>query len=431
MKIAIAGYGLEGQVNYQYWAAKYPDAAITIVDQRPVSAPQGVPTIIGEDAFAQLRGFDVVVRTAGLAPRFIKTDGKIWSGTNEFFEHCPATIIGVTGTKGKGTTSSMIASILQTAGKTVHLVGNIGVPALSMLETIHPDDIVVYEMSSFQLWDITRSPKVAVVLGIEPDHLNVHKDMEDYVAAKGGIRRYQHDGDICIYHPTNRYATEIAHVTDAGMIQKYAVADDNGVYVHDNTFKIGDHTICSTDVMQVPGVHNIENACAAMTAARAIGIDDDALAEGLRRFEGLPHRLEFVREVDGVMFYNDSFSSAPAATVAAAKALTQPEILILGGIDKGADFTELADTLRDLPNIKAILVIGQIKEKLAAFLRDHGVTAVITELDVKTMPDIVSAARRQATSGDVVLLSPGCASFDMFRDFYDRGDQYREVVNQL
>jgi UDP-N-acetylmuramoylalanine--D-glutamate ligase len=434
MKIAIAGYGLEGKVNYQYWAQKYPDAELTIVDEQVLNAtglPEGAQVISGEGAFGRLNGFDLVVRTAGLSPRKIVTDGTIWTATNEFFEQCPAPIIGVTGTKGKGTTSTMITSILRAAGHTVHLVGNIGVPALEQLDSIAASDKVVYEMSSFQLWDITASPHIAVVLGIEPDHLNVHDGMEDYVAAKGGIVRYQKAGDTCIYHPNNQYAASISTLSNVSQKIRFAVKDDGGVYVEDGFFKVDEHIICSTDVLQVPGIHNIENACAAMTAARAAGMPYAALEQGMRDFEGLPHRIEFVRELNGVSYYNDSFSSAPAATVAAIRSFRDPEIVIVGGIDKGADFAELATSIRESGTVKEVVLIGEIKEKLAAYFAEQGVTAPLTVLEDRTMSDIVAYVRSIAKAGDVVLLSPGCASFDMFRDFHDRGDQFRTVVQAL
>lgn len=432
MNIAIAGFGLEGKANYNYWSTQYPDADITIVDQHPVEAPEGTHTIIGEDAFLNLSGFDLVVRTASLPPRNIKTDGTLWSGTNEFFEQCPAPIIGVTGTKGKGTTSSMITEILRADGRTVHLVGNIGVPALEIFPSISKDDVVVFELSSFQLWDAASSPQVAVVLGIEPDHLNVHSDMEDYVAAKGRIRSNQKPGDVCIYHPRNNYAAEIAQLSSVSAPVRYAVAEDGGVYTTDDQFMVGEHVICSTDVMQVPGAHNIENACAAMTAARALGVGDEALAQGMRNFQGLPHRLELVRELDGVLYYNDSFSSAPAATVAAINAFEAPKIVIVGGTNKGADFTELADCIRSTGTIKELVLIGDIRHRLDDYLVKEGVEpALISVLDARTMPEIVAYCRKKAVEGDVVLLSPACASFDMFRDFYDRGDQFRNIVQSL
>lgn len=432
MKIAIAGYGLEGEANYRYWAAD-PANELTIVDERQPNRdiPEGAATIIGEDAFEKLDGFDLVIRTAGLAPYKIKTDGKIWSATNEFFAQCPAPIIGVTGTKGKGTMSSLIASIFEAAGKKVWLVGNIGVSAIDALGEVGSEDIVVFELSSFQLWDLERSPQTAVVGLIEPDHLNVHVDMDDYVNAKGHIRLHQKEGDICIYHPTNHYSHQIATSVSAGTIQRYGIPDDGGAYERDGEFLQKGDIICQTDLLQLIGQHNIENACAAISVARAHGLSIDAIAEGLKSFKGLPHRLEYVRKVGEVDYYNDSFSSAPPATVAALKSFEQPEIVIVGGVDKANDFSIVVDTIRTQSNIKEVILIGEIRQQLAEQFTSAGVESKITVLDVKTMEEIIAYARQVAQPGDVVLLSPGTASFDMFKDFYDRGDQFRNIVNAL
>jgi UDP-N-acetylmuramoylalanine--D-glutamate ligase len=305
MKVAIAGYGMEGEVNLKYWQKL--GAEVVIFDEQAVPSyplPAGVETVLGPDALQNISGFDLVVRTAGLAPRKITTASKLWSGTREFFDKCPAPIIGVTGTKGKGTTASFIHSILTAAGKKSWLVGNIGEPALSILDQVSPDDVVVYELSSFQLWDLEKSPQVAVVLMIEPDHLDVHKDMQEYVTAKAMIRKNQGSNDICIYHPTNDYSRQIALAGGSPeTAHRYAIAEDGQVYVKENTFFVQDHPICSTDAVQLPGVHNLENACAAISAARVFTTDDAAIERGLRAFEGLPHRLKLVRMLDGVSFY--------------------------------------------------------------------------------------------------------------------------------
>jgi UDP-N-acetylmuramoylalanine--D-glutamate ligase len=433
MKIAIAGYGLEGEENYRYWAAE-GDHEMVIVDEKQIPdrpLPEGVPTMLGAGVFEQLQDFDMVVRTAGLSPFKIKTNGKIWSATNEFFEKSPAKIIGVTGTKGKGTTSSLIASIFEAAGKKVWLVGNIGTSAIEALARIGSEDIVVFELSSFQLWDLERSPHTAVVLLIEPDHLNVHVDMDDYVNAKGHIRLHQKDGDICVYHPTNHYSHQIATSSTYGQIRRYGIPEDGAVYERDGEFLQRGEVICSTSLLQLIGAHNIENACAAITVAREHGLSIDAIEEGLRSFKGLPHRLEYVRKYNGVDYYNDSFSSAPPATVAAVKSFDQPEILILGGIDKGGDFSLLINTLRDRSNMKEIILIGETRRILAQQMADAQLLCKVTILDVGTMGEIVTYASQVATEGDVVVLSPGSASFDMFKDFYDRGTQFRDTVNAL
>lgn len=431
MKVAIAGYAAEGKVNYRYW--RELGHQVTVVDEREISAhelPYGASAMLGEGVLRELDDFDLVVRTASLNPKKIKTNGKVWSATNEFFDKCPAQIIGVTGTKGKGTTCSLITSIFEAAGKTVHLVGNIGTPALEVLPDIMADDIVVFELSSFQLWDIEKSPHIAVILLIEPDHLNIHRDLNDYLGAKANIRAHQQNGDTCIYHPTNELAARAARTSQRGELLRYGTSDGGGVYESEGYFYQNEQKICSTDALQLLGRHNIENACAAITVAKRYGIENEKIEKGLKRFKGLPHRLEFVRTVGGVEYYNDSFSSAPAATAAAVASFSQPEILIVGGIDKGADFTHLIAEIKNTDHVKSILLIGEIRHKLDKLLKKADITQAHV-LDAKTMDEVVATARAEAREGDVVVMSPACASFDMFRDFYDRGDQFRSIVQSL
>ena len=309
MKIAIAGYGIEGQENFRYWS-RLPENQVTIVDEKGTGAPipEGVASIVGPHAFKQLEGFDLVIRTAGLAPHKISTNGKIWSATNEFFEKCPAPIIGVTGSKGKGTTCSLIASILQEAGQKVWLVGNIGISALSVLDQIQPDDIVVYELSSFQLWDLQRSPQVAVVLFIEREHLDVHASMEEYVEAKAQITRHQIPGDILIYNADNQYSK---HIARSSVAQKIGYPSDEAAHVVDGWFYYGQQQLVSVDTLTIPGVHNIDNALAAIDAAWPFTQDVNAIESGLSDFTGLPHRLAFVDTVNDVDYYDDSIATTP------------------------------------------------------------------------------------------------------------------------
>lgn len=426
MKVAIAGYGVEGKANYTYWHAQGDD--VTIVDERPLTdTPEGVPVISGGDAYTQLDGYDIVVRTAGLNPSKIQTTGKIWSGTNEFFARCPAPIIGVTGTKGKGTTASLIASILRAAGKTVHLVGNIGLPALEVLPTIKPTDIVVYELSSFQLWDITKSPHVAVVLMMEPDHLDVHSDMEEYKGAKSNIRRYQTVDDICFVHPTNQLSLRVAHATDSGELRRYGVPDDGAVYVKSNTFFVQDTAIGSVEALQLVGAHNLENACAAISAARVYTDDQNAIESGLRLFTGLPHRLKRVREVNGVTYYNDSIGTTPGSALVALATFSEPKVLILGGKDKGGDYEKL---IRECERTDThVVAIGENGSKLRALCDEFHVKS--TDMTGKNMKEIVQAVATIAQPGAVVVLSPAASSFDMFKSYADRGNQFVAAVESL
>lgn len=427
MKIAIAGYGVEGKSNYDYFL-RQGGHDITIVDERDHldDVPDGAKTLLGENAFAKLTGFDMVVRTAGLAPRKITTDGKIWTGTNEFFAKCPAPIIGVTGSKGKGTTSSLIASILRAAGKTVHLVGNIGQSALDALPTISTDDIVVYEMSSFQLWDIEKSPHIAVVLMIEPDHLDVHADFAEYVAAKGNIARFQTSDDIVVFYAHNPHSTTIAENSNA---IKRPYPYETTAHVVGDEFWYDDQKLCSTDALNLPGDHNLDNACAAITAAWSYVQDGDVIAHGLSAFKGLDHRLKFVAEKSGVRYYDDSIATTPGSAIAALHAFSEPKVVILGGSSKGADFSSVAQAAAQA-DVRMLLLIGA---EAAA------IESVVKPLDIPyrnlgesvTMQTVVQVAAEVAKPGDVVALSPACASFGMFANYKDRGDQFIAAVNSL
>jgi UDP-N-acetylmuramoylalanine--D-glutamate ligase len=427
MKIAIAGYGVEGVSNYDYFS-KWPDADITIVDESQTPSqplPEGVATILGADAFQKLDGFDMVIRTAGLAPYKLKTDGKVWSATNEFFEKCPAPIIGITGSKGKGTTSSLIASILEAAGRKVWLVGNIGIASLDVLDQISPDDIVVYELSSFQLWDVERSPHTAVVLLIERDHLDVHRSMEEYVEAKGNIARFQTADDLVIFNGQNLYATQIGNYSPG---TKIAFPEEASAHATEGEFWYGEHKICSTDVLQLRGPHNVSNAIAAIDAVWNYTQDPVAIEKGLASFKGLPHRLAFVKTVNGIDFYDDSIATTPGSAIAALRAFTQPKVIILGGSSKDSDFIDLADEMTR-HDVQAVLV-GQEAPRIAAALKSVGFTRFEILEDTNAV-EFTKRAYALAQPGSVVLLSPSAASFGMFKNYADRGEQFIAAVNEL
>ena len=453
MKIVIAGYGLEGISSLRYFQRVFPDAEFVIADHKAVeNAPDGVTVRTGESVFAeQLQDADMVVRAPGVPPRLLKTSGKIWSATNEFFDKCPAPIIGVTGTKGKGTTCSLIAAILRAAGQTVHLVGNIGVPALDALPNITKNDFVVYELSSFQLWDLEKSPTIAVVLMIEPDHLEVHTDFAEYLDAKKNIRRHRQDG-VCLYHPTNKYSREVATTPldrplygcdcetcseycgddELNFAHRYAIPDEDQVYVRDGYFCVQDRRICSTDHLRLPGAHNLENACAAMSAVTElpITVTDEQYAAGLESFTGLPHRLKFVAEKNGVKYYDDSIATTPGSAIAALRAFEAPKVLIVGGYDKGADYDEMATEIVK-QTVRAVIIIGANAAKIEQSLHQASVTATIVVLGQTTMVDVVAQASQLSRPGDVVILSPAAASFGMFKNYVDRGEQFVAAVEKL
>lgn len=427
MKVAIAWYGTEGQSSYRYFTQRGDD--VTIVTPRislDFPLPEGAKSIIGDDAFDQLRGFDLVVRSSGVRPDSLVTDGKIWSSTNEFFARCPATIIGVTGTKGKGTTCGLITAILRADGRTVHLVGNIGQPALALLDSIQSTDIVVYELSSFQLWDLEKSPHIAVVLMIEPDHMDVHRDMTEYLEAKARIAKYQSAEDVVLYHPTNDDSKQVA-MAGSGTKLRYGIREDGQVYVCDGSFYQDDQLLCSTDTLQIVGLHNLENACAAVSVALQYGADNNAITTGLSSFPGLPHRLKKIRTVMGVTYYDDSIGTTPGSAISALRSFAQaPKVLILGGSDKGADYTAI---IRECAaHDTKVVAIGQTGGRIAELCEQQKVQ-VIRETGL--MAEAVRRAQALAVDGGVVLLSPASASFDQYKSYSDRGDQFVAAVEGL
>lgn len=410
MKVAIAGYGIEGKTSYKYWNCDGNE--VTIVDERSElpGAPDDARVLVGEDVFSQLEEFDLIIRSPSINPKRLPYGDRVWSATNEFFEKSPAQVIGVTGTKGKGTTSSFIYEILKAAGKDVHLVGNIGVPALEILPKLTSDSIVVYELSSFQLWDIRKSPHVAVVLPIEPDHLDVHDDLNDYIQAKANITRYQAAHDVVIFNKNNTVSVDIGHSSQGNKIE----------------YPFGIESFESS--IRLPGRHNIENASSAIAAVRIFDIDDAVIHRGLASFAGLPHRLQFVATVDEVSFYDDSISTTPGSAIAAIYAFSgKPIVLILGGHEKGADYGELMQLCHD--EQVTVIAMGANRDKLGELCAEHGVEYGI---EPSEMRGVVHRARMEAKAKDsVVILSPAAASFDMFKNYADRGDQFIAAVNQL
>ncbi len=422
-RIAIAGYGIEGRANYAYWNKDGNE--LTIVDERETidDLPFGAQTILGAGAFSKLADFDMVIRTASLAPKRINTNGKIWSATNEFFADCPVPIIGVTGTKGKGTTSSLIASVLQAAGKTVHLVGNIGISALAELDSIHSGDIVVFELSSFQLWDLQTSPQTAVVLGIEPDHLDIHSDFEEYIAAKNNITSHQANEDIVIYNVSNEWSRRIGQGSKS---QQQPYPDSHYAHTVNDFFYMGANQLCATSVLKIPGQHNIENACAAIAASWQFTQDKAAIEAGLAGFSGLPHRLKFVGEVRGVKFYDDSIATTPGSAIAAIRSFKEPKVLILGGHEKGSNYHELLQECRN--DQVSVIAIGANRQYIAELCAEAGVECGV---EPGTMSQIIQRSMMEAKPGWIVLLSPAAASFDMFKNYSDRGDQFIQAVEDL
>lgn len=437
MKIALLGFAGQGNAGYEYWNT--PDNTIVIHDLDPaVSLPAGAKSQLGKAYLDNLDQYDVLIRTPSLYPGDIQKAnpqapnilGKVTTVTNEFMRVCPTqNIIGVTGTKGKGTTSTLITRMLEATGKRVHLGGNIGIPPLDLLKNdIKPEDWVVLELANFQLIDLTYSPHIAVCLMVEPEHLNWHSDLDEYLDAKRQLFKNQTKDDIAVYYSVNDFSRSIAAASPGQLIPYMAAS---GAEVIEDKIVVEGQEICRLADIQLLGKHNWQNVCAATTAVWQISPDPVNLRIAIVGFEGLPHRLEVVREIDGVRYYNDSFASAPGATSAAIEAVAGHKVMIVGGFDRGLPLEELAKVfVSHQQDLRRVLLIGDSAVKLEKELKAHGFNNYDL-LHTKDLNEIVSHAKLCAQQGDSVVFSPGFASFDMFKNFEDRGLQYKEIINSL
>jgi UDP-N-acetylmuramoylalanine--D-glutamate ligase len=353
-----------------------------------------------------------------------------------FFRLCPAPIVGITGTKGKSTTTTLVADILRRGPRRVVLGGNIGLSIIDGLAEITPDDVVVLELSSFQLETLGRSPHVAVITNVLEDHLDHHGTRDAYVAAKRHILAWQGPRDVAVLNlddPT----TVALHTGVPSEVRGYSLAlrPKHGAYRDaDGTLALVDGATRTPFLhereLRVPGRHNVANVLAAAIVGDLHGIAPEAIADAIRSFGGLPHRLEVVAEADGVLYVNDSQGTTPYATIPALTAYGRPAVVILGGVSKGADWTELARAV--VTEARGAVLIGQSADEIGAALDRAG--APKKPLPVRraaTLPDAVRAARAMAQPGDVVLLSPAAASFDMFSSYEERGEIFRATAREL
>lgn len=438
MKIAILGFAGQGEAAYEYWSSGKHE--ITICDQNTdVSIPVGAKSKLGNNYLDDLDYFDLLIRTPSLHPRVIaeanpQTKGilnKVTTVTNEFLSVCPTqNVIGVTGTKGKGTTSTLLSNMLEAAGKRVHLGGNIGIPPLTLLKNdIKPEDWVVLELANFQLIDLKCSPAIAVCLMIEPEHLDWHPNIDEYLDAKRQLFRHQAENDLAVYYAPNKYSLSIAEASP-GILMPY-MARPGAEIIEDQEVVIDGNVICKTNEINLLGTHNWQNVCAATTVAWQITHDRDALHKAISSFAGLPHRLEYVREIDGVRYYNDSFASVPGATVAAISAIPGQKVMVMGGYDRGLDLSELARTLvKHKEEIRRAVLFGASAIRTGEALQAHGFTN-FDILKAKDMTEVVMHAKSVPMQGDSIVFSPGFPSFDMFRNFEERGAKFKEAVNAI
>ena len=380
---------------------------------------------------------DVVFRTPGMHPdipalRQLREDGAVVTSEMEaFFTVCPCRIIAVTGSDGKTTTTTLISEILRHAGYTVWLGGNIGTPLLPLAEKMTPSDIAVVELSSFQLMGMTQSADIAVVTNLAPNHLDVHKDMAEYIAAKENVFLHQSSSGKLVVNMDNDITNAFA-AKAPGTVEKFSRCSkpQNGVWLENGIIYRNGREIMPAADIKIPGVHNIENYMAAACATEGLASDDD-VDYVARNFGGVEHRIELVRELRGVKYYNDSIASSPSRTIAGLHSFTQKVILIAGGYDKHIPFDALGPEI--CAHVKTLVLCGATADKIrTAVLNAPEYAAGKPEiLEAEDLREAVLLAQKAAAAGDIVTLSPACAAFDQFKNFAVRGKTFKEIVNSL
>lgn len=400
----------------------------------------GAQLKLGENYLDNLE-VDIIFRTPGMnfhleeLERARKRGIAVTSEMEVFFDLCPATIFAITGSDGKTTTTTLIAKMLEAEGKTVHIGGNIGNPLLPEIENIKPEDFVVVELSSFQLISMRKSPDVAVVTNVSPNHLDVHKDMDEYVEAKKNILLHQNAFSRTVLNRDNEI-TESFRKDVRGQSLGFSMNRrlNNGAWLDDEGFlhmayRGVDVPIINRKEIAVIGDHNVSNYLAAIAAVWGyVGVD--SICKVAREFGGVEHRIELVRELDGVKYYNDSIASSPTRTIAGLKAFDQKVILIAGGYDKHIPFEPLAPYIVD--KVKALYLCGATAEKIEKCIREYeGYKGNPPIINCENLDEAVLLAHKDAKPGDIVTLSPACASFDAFPNFVARGNYYKDLVNKL
>ena len=382
---------------------------------------------------------DVIFRTPGMRPDVpqllaAREKGSVITSEMEvFFDVCPCSIIAVTGSDGKTTTTTMIAELLRASGRTVHVGGNIGKPLLVEAGEMDPADSVVLELSSFQLMTMTKSPHICVVTNLSPNHLDMHKGMEEYVASKENIFLHQSAGDVAVFNLDNDI-TRAQSGRALGEVRMFSRRNtvENGVYLRGEEivrcYGGAETVVMTTADIKLPGIHNVENYMAAIAALEGL-VDDETIRTFAREFGGVEHRIELVRTLDGVRYYNDSIASSPTRTIAGLRSFKEKLILIAGGYDKNIPFDELGPEV--VERVKVLVLCGATADKIRAAVEaapgyEAGKPTIVT---ASNLTEAAEAARTYAVEGDVVTLSPACASFDQFPNFMARGKAFKAIVN--
>lgn len=448
-KVAVIGLGVSNMPLLDYLYEK--EANITVFDDKDEDKiskdiidkikSYNIRTFFGKESLKNLKGFELIFRSPSCLPTKPELISEKERGAivtteiEQLIKMAPCKIIGITGSDGKTTTTTLTYEILKNAGYNTHLGGNIGIPLFTKLNEIKPDDIIVLELSSFQLMGMEVSPDISAITNITPNHLNVHKNYEEYIEAKKNIFKNQKDTGILVINADNEL-TNACHDEANGEVilfsskQKldYGFIVDNGI-IKECDDGIRRHLVSSNEI-KLKGIHNLENICTALALTKTL-VDTDKAIDIIKNFSGVQHRLEFVRSINGVDWYNDSASTSPTRGISALNSFDKEIVLIAGGADKNLDYTPLAKTI--VEKVKCLILIGQTAMKIFDAVKNE-LEIENKELDIhfcETFKQSLELAKRVAKQGQVVLFSPASTSFDMFKDMYDRGNQFREEVNKF
>ena len=449
--VAVIGIGVSNRPLIELLLSR--GVAVTACDKKDratLGAPaeelvgKGCRLRLGPDYLKDLTE-DVIFRTPGMRPDLPELNAAVERGstlTSEmevFFEVCPCPILAVTGSDGKTTTTTIIAELLRAAGKTVHLGGNIGHPLLSETGGMRAGDIAVLELSSFQLMTMTRSPHIAVVTNLAPNHLDVHKDYAEYISAKENIFTHQFASDIAVFNADNEVTRSFVG-RQRGALRTFSRREtvERGAYLAPDDAGEGQAIWMSNENgrrqvlplagIKLPGIHNVENYMAAIAAVDRL-VPDKIIRDFAKNFGGVEHRIELVRELDGVRYYNDSIASSPSRTIAGLNAFPEKVILIAGGKDKGISYGSLGPVVNE--HVKLLILCGATAGVIRASVEQAENYGGLEIADAEDYHQAVSLARSRAKEGDVIILSPASTSFDRFANFMERGRVFTEIVNSL
>ncbi len=448
-KVAVIGLGVSNIPLLDYLYEK--KAKVTVFDERTIDeinknikdkiTAYNFEFSFGKNCLENLKDFNIIFRSPSCLPTRPELEAEEKRGavvTTEvemLMEMCPCKIIGVTGSDGKTTTTSLINSILQTAGYNTFLGGNIGTPLFTRLPEMKPDDIVVLELSSFQLMNMNISPDIAVITNITPNHLNIHKDYEEYIESKKNIFKNQDENGILILNYDNDITRNCSKEANGKVVFFSSKTKlDNGFIVDEDIIKECDDRvrkhIINADEIILRGKHNLQNIATALAATKTL-VNMDTAIRAIKEFKPVEHRIEFIKEIDGVKWYNDSASSSPTRTISGINAFKENIILIAGGYDKNLDYEPLAKPI--VEKVSTLILIGQTAEKIFEVVKRE---ADIQNKKIKiymcdALEQTIDLAKKSAKKGDVVLFSPASASFDMFKDFADRGQKFKNLVNNI